>query len=595
MNPRYVYLFVLITSLYLVTYSHGFVQSDYVHLVLRSIDPQYLSGDWYLDSMSGFSARYYFIQTIKLAYAVIPDFGLLSFILTYLPTLAIGFSTFHIGLFFMKDWRKAFTLVLFLFLSSNLLYLGSLKILHIGNFLRPNLLAWAFILAGFSLIVHKQTVIGFFILGFGTLFQPVETLIAACCFYAYHLITTISLRKSSLRSNLKEVLKPSSYLVISLFNLIPLLSGESGTTDPHMISYIVANLFHPIHSVYSAIPFVYYVTTLLLVVLGILSLSSFKHPAKKGLIAMIPVALLIAFLQYVFVEISPVPFVAKAQFSRAFALVVFILSLLIVHQRYTQITKTRGIERIFLIGTLLAFISQKTFIICSILYIVYYLFRRYSNLNIMQGWTPIILALSCTFFVLKVPFSFTNISSIYRVLFVLLTTSLALGISLFWESKKRRYLLLCTLLCAVVLYQVLSPAHTRDMPQLDGHMRTVCDYVKETTLPSSKFVLIDSALPLRLCAKRAIAIGGDVFSDKALLELYEQYQDFGANITLYDKNIKLEGPTFDIGHFSAQRFLELSEKYNFEYIISGHQITVLNPIFTSGDLYLYRIHRSSSE
>lgn len=304
----------------LVNYHFG--GNDHIEqlpIIYRTNDPTYLTSDFFTNSSSGFSPRFYYAQLISLLSNFI-GIPWLFFWGTLLSNCITSMLTFLIGKKVFNDANSgiiASALVMF----SPTIALGGDQVFYASLF-TPTTLAFPLILLSFYFLLQKRIMLSVIITGIVSLIHVLIGLEYGLLFLSIYLIHEFlehgGLKKIFLRFSLFLIL---ILILFLLPNLIPHFNNKT-TIDSSLFIEILANFRHPHHYLLSKIMTMKEIGRLVLILLMIPLLlgdwrkrtqSLFYQRTFQVTSVLLSIALL---LGWVFVELIPSKFITSLQLFR---------------------------------------------------------------------------------------------------------------------------------------------------------------------------------------------------------------------------------------------------------------------------------------
>ena len=313
------YITVIIASL--LAYGYKLASSNIynqVPAIISLLNPELYNNDFYIQEMTQFTPRYYYYYLIywgvKLGFSL-PwvCFGL----------YVIAFSSFLIGLYSLgKIFNQSrLSATVFTFLGFAATVNG--RIGHADLFRTdpiPATLAMGLVVWGFYFCFRQKWILGYFLFGLTCLLQFLVGALPG-------ILMAIPLLISGIKNkNFQQIFFSFFALGIcaSLIYVPMLLIGNtnSGTISNEEFVYLYGYIRHPHHLIFSNFGLTGsrgWLNFILFTVGGLLcikSSKSLKQEVKLQLATVILVSCFLLVINYVFVEIYPLNFIAKLQFAR---------------------------------------------------------------------------------------------------------------------------------------------------------------------------------------------------------------------------------------------------------------------------------------
>jgi hypothetical protein len=316
-------------------FNYSFGDNDHIEqlpIIYRTLDPNYLTNDFFVNSTAGFSPRYYYAQFVAFfgSFLSIPLF---FFIGTLMSNVAISILTFRNAMLLLGNQRTAITAALSVMVFPTL-HLGGDSVLY-GSMFTPTTLVFPLILLAFYFFLKRRMLLCFMITGIASVFHILIGLEYGLLFLFTWMILDFLKQK-----NLNSILNKLPYLLIiivfSLPNLIPYFQSRAPIDDSLFIE-ILAYYRHPHHYVLSEILTKGELISLSIVLLIIvLTWKTFQQKVQNKehskSIAIITVLLCGAvLLNWIFVELIPVKEIVSLQLLRLLNFGKWIFLLLVVH------------------------------------------------------------------------------------------------------------------------------------------------------------------------------------------------------------------------------------------------------------------------
>ena len=336
------YITVIIASL--LAYGYKLASSNIynqVPAIISLLNPELYNNDFYLQEMTQFTPRYYYYYLIywgvKLGFSL-PwvCFGL----------YVIAFGSFLIGLYnigkIFNQSRLSATVFTFLGFAATL----NGRIGHADLFRTdplPATLAMGLVVWGFYFCFRQKWILGYFFFGLTCLLQFLVGALPG-------ILMAIPLLISGIKNkSFKQIFFSFFALGIcaSLVYVPMLLIGNtnSGTISNEEFVYLYGYIRHPHHLIFSGFGLTGsrgWLNFILFTVGGLLCIKnskSLKQEVKLQLAIVILVSCFLLVINYVFVEVYPLNFIAKLQFARTtpFAQLMILLAIVaLVDEEYSK-------------------------------------------------------------------------------------------------------------------------------------------------------------------------------------------------------------------------------------------------------------------
>ncbi|MDJ0536069.1 MAG: hypothetical protein QNJ70_26870 [Xenococcaceae cyanobacterium MO_207.B15] len=313
------YITVIIAGL--LSYGYKLTSSNIynqVPAIISLLNPELYNNDFYIQEMTQFTPRYYYYHLIYLGVKLGFSLPWVCFVL-YL----VAFSSFLIGLYALgrifNQSRLSATVFTFLGFAATV----NGRIGHADLFRSdpiPATLAMGLVVWGFYFCFRQKWILGYFFFGLTCLMQ---FLVGALPGILMTLPLLISGKKNK---NFQQIF--FSFCVLgmcaSLIYIPMLLSGNtnSGSISNEEFVYLYGYIRHPHHLIFSSFGLKGsrgWLNFILFTVGGLLCIQSSKSLDKQiklQLSLVVLVSSLLLLVNYLFVEIYPIDFIAKLQFAR---------------------------------------------------------------------------------------------------------------------------------------------------------------------------------------------------------------------------------------------------------------------------------------
>jgi hypothetical protein len=331
-----IFLGVLTTLLH---YSFG--NNDHIEqlpIIYRTLDPNYLTNDFFVNSNAGFSPRYYYAQVVSFfgSFMGIPLFFLIG---TLLSNIAISVLTYINATLLLKNQKTAILTAACVMLFPTL-HLGGDLVLF-GSMFTPTTLVFPFVLLAFYFFLKKNMILCFITTGAISLVHILIGLeYGMLLFFTWVLVDF--LQKKSLKSVLKKVPFLAIVIVFLLPNLIPYFETKA-SIDNTLFIEILAHFRHPHHYVLSEILSLGEILKLgIILTIILLTWKAFvkkahnkDHTASIAIIGMLLAGAIL--LNWIFIEWIPVKEITTLQLLRLLNFGKWIFMLLLVNYIHQSI------------------------------------------------------------------------------------------------------------------------------------------------------------------------------------------------------------------------------------------------------------------
>ena len=227
----------------------GYYFADIDHIeqlpiILRKINDNYLVNDFFVNSTSGFSPRYYY--SISIAFlAKFISLPTLFFSLTLISNTFVAFITILVAKHFFENNTATSYISAILVMFVSTVALGSDEIMY-ANALLPDRIAFPLIMLSFLLLIRKQIIASVIIAGIASLFHILIGLGYGGIFILTYLISSIL--DKNFNHNIKPILLSGFILLaFSLFTFIPYFLTATNKIHETEFNSIYAHFRHPHH------------------------------------------------------------------------------------------------------------------------------------------------------------------------------------------------------------------------------------------------------------------------------------------------------------------------------------------------------------
>jgi len=529
--------FGILTTLF----NYTFGSNDHLEqlpIIYKATDSNYLTNDFFVNSNTGFSPRYYYVYLARF-FSMLIGIPWFFFLGTLLSNICTSVLTYLSGKkLFNDDMTGIFTAALVMLIPT--ISLGGDEILYASMF-TPTTLVFPLIILSFYLFLRKKILLSIIITGVVSIFHILIGLEYGVLLLSIYIITEYSQSRS-----LYKALKTST-LFILLFafllpNLIPYFQSESSIESSVFIE-ILANFRHPHHYVLSEILTLKELGKLLLVTIIFgLTFGDFRkktqsHYHAKALKLLMILLGLAVFFNWVFVEIVPLKSITTLQLLRLLNIGKWFFLLLIANHFAKSIKKRN--------------FSPKTMIIISLLALLIIA----SNISWMK-----VLAFGIVFFVI--------LFLLFREkkLFLILTCVVMIGFTLTINSMEST---------SLKRHQksYLSSNH------LTNNQSSLSEFIQSHTSKESLFLTPYLFGFIRTESKRAIVVDFKAFpfQDKAMLEWYKRIENcYGLDKDHFEESYK---------NLNDQKVHDLKKEYLFDYAILYQETETKMPVIYSNSEY----------
>ncbi len=352
------------------TYTYGSGnQIEQLPIVLRSIEPSYLSHDFFVNSASGFGPRFYFAEFIAAVAGSPSRVPAVYLALTALSNVAVSLVTFFFARALYAKSDEAGLLASAAVMSVTTFPLGFCPAIYHAS-LVPAALGSPWIFAGIFASVRGRLVLGSTLCGIASIFHPLFGLEAALLSVACCMVTELA----TARAVPKRLWGPLllSMLLIALFSALSLIpyASQPRISSEHFVR-ILAEFRHPHHYVPSTFSPMEYLSASAylgaLLIAGIwwrtMAVSTRKEAVRLLVLGVLILTLCVA--GFFFVEVVPLRIWVTAQPFRLLYLLKWLGLVLMAGIIADRFHRDRDQEAgLFLVGLLhplatgIAFLSQ---------------------------------------------------------------------------------------------------------------------------------------------------------------------------------------------------------------------------------------------
>jgi len=530
-----VFLGILTTLLH---YSFGnFDHIEQLPIIYRTLDPDYLTQDFFVNSNAGFSPRYYYTKVVSFfgSFMGIPLFFLIG---TLLSNSAISLLTYRNAAILLKN-EKAGIIAAACVMFLPTIHLGGDLVLF-GSMFTPTTLVFPFVLLAFYFFLKKRMILCFITTGAISLVHILIGLEYGILFFFTWILVDF-LKDQSLKNALIKVPYLVIIIVFLLPNLIPYFETKTNI-DSTLFIEILAHFRHPHHYVLSEILTLKEALKLgILVIMIVLMWKTFSQNAQKKAhsksISVIGILLTgTIVLNWIFIELIPIKEVTSLQLLR-----------------------------------LLNF-GKWIFVILFANYVYHTVFRKVKRLN------------KITVFVLfMVLLIFSGVSLLKS--FILMTVSVWTVYLLFTNRKQWLLISLPVMLVGILVLNLtpisfLQPYQKRFLSTSDvsKSQQKLSQFIQSNTHENAVFLTPPLFGFLRTETKRAIIVDFKAFpfQEAAMQEWYQRVRDcYGLNKDTLDENYQ---------DMTDEKLLQLQQKYRFDYaVLPIESTTKITTIYSNSE------------
>lgn len=522
LKPDYFIIVSVFIGIITTLLNYTFGNNDHIEqlpIIYKFINTDYLINDFFVNSNSGFSPRYYYTNLIAFFVKFI-NLPLLFFLGTLLSNIVISICMFLCGNLLFND-RRSNILAVILIMTLPIVSLGSDLVLFSSMF-TPTTLAFPLILISFYFFLKKKIFYSLLITGFVSLFHVLIGFEFGILFLATSLLTDIFQKKDWISIGKKA----SLLLVIILFllpNVIPYFQNNSFIDKNEFIT-ILAYYRHPHHYILSEI--LTLKESLKFVGFSFVFFVAYKKWLQKSPSSYLKISssILITLLalgivaNWIFIEIIPTKLFTTLQLLRLLNIVKFIFILVAAN---------------YLVKT----IEEKVYDLKSILLLlIIILLVVYSEVSVVKIIVTLVLFLALVFIGLKTrkAVSFTLFSlAIVATMYANQIDNVSL------KKYQKSYL----------------------STSLNSNKQNLSDFIRKNTDKQSVFLTPHNFGFIRTESKRAIVVDFKAFpfQNNAMLEWYQRIEKcYGLAKHDFERNYR---------NIDDQKILVLKELYNFDYAI----------------------------
>ncbi|MBN2367890.1 hypothetical protein JXC34_02650, partial [Candidatus Woesearchaeota archaeon] len=334
-------LFLLSVFNVLLFFTNADNYTEIKPIIEKMQDSDYLSRDFYTQTIKGFNVRFFHAVPIAFLDSILNNLDI-SFIIFFIFSFSILNFTMYLFLKKLTGIPKFSFVTVMALQYVDYVHLGGLSFL----WFRPDNLSYVAIFASFIMFMKKKNWLGYFVLGFSVLFQPILGLQMFCTFLFCNFFTL--LKKMNLKAFFVLFMNSTGFFLSSSLNLIPLFILNLKTASPGhslLISKTMGIFMHAFHccpSTWLPVQYILFGTFILSV---LVAASRIKIPIRirKNILPYTIVTLLFCIAGFVFTEIFPISFVSKAQFFRVLVFFSVAGYIAIFKYVYEQIEKSGSV------------------------------------------------------------------------------------------------------------------------------------------------------------------------------------------------------------------------------------------------------------
>ena len=332
------YTFVIIGSLmatgYIFPIGGNFPEVPPIQFMLN---PELYKNDYYVQEMVKFNPRYYYYYIIYLLANLGTSIPLAHFIYQFLAFASFILACYAIINIYTNSKLPAAAMA-FLCIAASFTDVGNTLIFSTKSV--PSTFAMAFAIEGIYLSLRQKWLAGYFCFGLGCVLQFLVGLLPGLMMVPVLVIQSVKQR------NFKTLILAIALLAaMASIVYVPMLL--TGTTSTHTIDnadfvYIHAKVRNPHHILPSNWDFGNWFNFICFIIGGLLCIKNSDLLPKKDKVnfyVIVGTSIVALFLNYVFVEVYPLAFIAKLQLARTvpFAqIIIFIAVALTVAQLYRE-------------------------------------------------------------------------------------------------------------------------------------------------------------------------------------------------------------------------------------------------------------------
>ena len=332
------YTFVIIGSLmatgYIFPIGGNFPEVPPIQFMLN---PELYKNDYYVQEMVKFNPRYYYYYIIYLLANLGTSIPLAHFIYQFLAFASFILACYAIINIYTNSKLPAAAMA-FLCIAASFTDVGNTLIFSTKSV--PSTFAMAFAIEGIYWSLRQKWLAGYFCFGLGCVLQFLVGLLPGLMMVPVLVIQSVKQR------NFKTLILAIALLAaMASIVYVPMLL--TGTTSTHTIDnadfvYIHAKVRNPHHILPSNWDFGNWFNFICFIIGGLLCIKNSDLLPKKDKVnfyVIVGTSIVALFLNYVFVEVYPLAFIAKLQLARTvpFAqIIIFIAVALTVAQLYRE-------------------------------------------------------------------------------------------------------------------------------------------------------------------------------------------------------------------------------------------------------------------
>ena len=591
-------LFAFFSSVLATTFGYGFGignQPEQLPIVMRAMDPTFLTGDAFVNSSTLYGPRYLFAH-FTAGLALMIGLPAAFYLLTLLGNFFIAIVTGYTALTLFENKKFAALFAIIAVLCGKTFWLGYSNIIY-RTFLEPMHLAMPLALAGFLAMLKNRPQWAMLACGLAAVFHPLFGLECGAIFLFIMVAEAVLFR----RNTLDQAEKRNLWLSGGLFTLISVALLYPYEAEPAIPTatfiYILAIFRHPHHYLPSTFPLDQYLqAAAFLAAMALIwwiaarSTQTLRQHNRK-LIELCIILALLAVAGYVFVELIPTRLITSAQTFRLLILVKWLALVLlggwIGSLRSTPAIQDRHLNAWTYALGLLTPLSMALAAAGDFVYLWLSGFAGKKLLRLMQAAMPVLLLVSTLFYE---PDARNTIILLLLLVLVSLQDAFRKDWQIGLSSLAVSGILLLVYLRVVPLpalnnYVVFErPAFT--LEQQDSEELQVARWVKANTPEDAIFLTNPSFGFFRYAAERAIVVSYDSFpfQDQAMLDWQQRIFDcyghpqsngFDAISELRDGFTALTGDDL----------IALQEKYHFTHAVLYSHMETRFPVLYESENY----------
>ncbi|MBI2617083.1 hypothetical protein HYW55_03065 [Candidatus Gottesmanbacteria bacterium] len=552
-KPLLFLLLIILTYPFLIKYVYvAHNQYEQIPLILRILDPSYLSNDWIVNVNSHFSPRYFFTLYIGTISRFIPLH--LTYFIHYILTIGlVTLATYYLA---VKIFRSSLTSILttMFILFGQKYTLGGNDL--VGRDFDPPRFAFGLASSAITLFFYQKYLISSFLLSLATYIHPLIGFEVATVYFLTLAVIflRIKLQGKSIYFQVKKFI--SSFLLFSLlssFSLITYLKSFSSysqiTIDKETVVTILAKIRAPAHYLPSSWAISDFILFGLILLAGFICFRllcrTMNFMEKWLLIIPVIFILILCLLASNSAEIDLLYPILFAQFFRLTVIIYWLFAILIYGTCFTHMLVPRKKIIFLFLPVLPFFISHPEVITAS-------------------GFThSLYIFLAVTF-----------------PLWIILLRKKVIGIFVF------------SIFYVIVALSLLFknfPFHFEQLYPLPTPETKIASWARENTVPNAIFLTPLDFYTFRLTANRAIVVDWLVmpFEQSAMVEWAQRIADVSSIDSIFE--ISEEKARAGFKTITYERLTSLRRKYPFNYVITESTINLpLEKIYTTDQFFIYK-------